>query len=351
MPAGGVQVLWCGLDVPPNASGPYRGRATLSAGGSTVGEYDIAIRVEGDPVPNHGEDVGSSLARLRWLDSTVGSGPTVTKPFVPVSRRGRRVRVLGRELEIGPGGLPSQVLSFFNSANTTISEIGQPLLAAPMDFIVETADGPVRWRARPGALNTTDVEATWQSRLRSETLTAEVCGRLDYTGSGSLNIRLTCSAPIGVRDIRLEVPWREEAATYFMGLGHRGGLRPGSPIGWTWDVRRHQDCFWMGAVNRGMLLRFKDDGYTRPLCNIYYSFHPLRMPDSWGNAGQGGIGIDEADDGAVIARAFTGPRQLEAARRSTSTWISTSRRSALSTRRSSGACGSCTRTPTAIRHT
>jgi hypothetical protein len=310
VPAGATQVLWCGLDVPPGARGLYRARATLRAGGTVLGHYDLAFTVGGEPVAHHGEDAAASLARLRWLDSTVGSEPALTRPFTPVAVGGRHIRILGRELQVGADGLPAQVLSYFSAANTAIGQTASPLLAAPMAFVVETPQGPLTWRTRAGDVQHSSLEATWQAELRAAGIRADVTGRLDYTGAGRLAIRLRSDAATAVSDIRLEVPWAREAATYFMGLGRPGGKRPDEPLRWTWDAARHQDCFWMGAVNRGMLLRLKDDRYRRPLVNIYYSFRPLLMPRTWDNGGQGGIVVSPASGEAVNVRCFSGPRTL-----------------------------------------
>jgi len=95
-----------------------------------------------------------------------------------------------------------------------------------------------------------------------------------------------------VKDIHLDIPYATDSATYTMGLNRKGGLRPKTQE-WKWDVARHQDCFWLGAVNAGLMVRLKDAKYHRPLVNIYYKFDPLRMPDSWANEGKGGVKVFE----------------------------------------------------------
>ncbi len=317
VPAGGVQVLWFGIAVPPAAaSGDYRGRLTLADPTTPLGEVDVALTVAGEPLADGGDSHAGNLSRLRWLDSTVGVAPTVTRPYVPVKTRGRTVQVLGRELELGADGLPAQVRSTFNAANTAIGRDARLLLARPWDFVVETADGPVRWTPHFGDLARSDLGAQWQARLTADACAATVTGRLDYTGSGSLRIVLTATRDLDVSDIRLVVPWRTDTATYLMGLNRPGGRRPDKPVQWTWDVaQRHQDCFWLGDVNAGLCLRFKGDNYVRPLVNIYYKFLPLNLPDSWGNGGRGGIVIPAATNGVVEARAFSGPRRLRGGER------------------------------------
>ena len=225
VPASGVQVMWCGVQVPATARGSFEGTARLDAGGKPVGSYTIRLRVDGEPVDDHGDSEARHLSRLRWLNSSVGSEATVTRPFVPVEVAGRTVRALGRELEIGIDGVPVQVRSFFNDANTALLSNSIPLLDGPMSFTVETADGPAKWKTKPGGIRHSEVEAEWTAGMQADGLRAELAGRLDFTGSGEIAIRLTAMREMEVADIRLDIPWREDAATYQMGLGRTGGIR------------------------------------------------------------------------------------------------------------------------------
>ena len=55
-----------------------------------------------------------------------------------------------------------------------------------------------------------------------------------------------------MKEITLHLPFKTNAATYFMGLGQKGGIRPDS-VGWKWDVvNKNQDGAWVGAVNAGL---------------------------------------------------------------------------------------------------
>ncbi len=312
VPANTVQILWCGIETPKTASGQYRGQVTISGGPNASGQVDIILDVAGDPVLDQGDSVAKNLSRLRWLDSTVGAEPTLTRPFVAVETGDRTVRVLGRELTLGENGLPAQITSFFNSSNTRIGKQGRPVLAAPFSFIVETETGPMTWRHAFGKLEHDELAARWSAQSKAGGVTAEITGRLDYTGSGEVTVTLRATRELAVKDIRLEVPWREEAATYFMGLNRPGGRRPADALSWTWDVAKRQDCFWMGDVNAGLMLRLKGENYVRPLVNIYYKFWPLKLPDSWGNQGQGGVQLGTSAEGVVPVRAYSGPRTLSA---------------------------------------
>ncbi len=312
VPAGKVQILWCGVDVPKTAAGEYRGRFEVGGAVTVLGTVQLTLRVEGPAVDDHGDSVAKNLSRLRWLNSTVGSEPTITRPFVPVEASDRTVRVLGRELTLGENGLPAQITSFFNGSNTQIISEGRPVLAAPFSFVVETQAGPLSWTDRMGRIECDDLKARWSAQSDSSEATADVTGSLDYTGSGQLTVLLRAKRDLAVDDIRLEVSQHEQAARYFMGLNRRGGRRPAQPIAWTWNVSKRQDCFWMGDVNAGLMLRFKGANYVRPLVNIYYKFLPLNLPESWGNQGRGGVQIATPADRAVNVRAYSGSRTLKA---------------------------------------
>ena len=309
---GTVQVLWFGIDTPRSVAGTYCGNIDLCGGAETLGRVAVELKVEGKPVEDHGDSAARNLSRLRWLDSTVGNEPTLTAPFVPIEAGSRTIRVLGRELALGNNGLPASITSFFNAANTRVLDSGRPVLAGPFAFVVQAKNGQQAWTSRFGKLEHDDLEARWTASSRADGLETGVEGRLDYTGSGEVSITLRATRDLSLDDIRLEIPWSEAAATYFMGLHRRGGRRPAEPVSWTWDVKKRQDCFWMGDVNAGMMVRFKDEAFVRPLVNIYYHFNPLKLPKSWGNEGRGGIGIGAAANGVVPVRAFSGPRELKA---------------------------------------
>jgi len=309
MDRGQLQALWVGVAVPATAKGAYRGTAHVRVAPDQVVPVGLTLAVEGPPVADGGDAVAKNLSRLRWLDSTVGSEPELTRPFTPVQTDARVIKVLGRELALAEDGLPARITSYFSPANTRIGPSGREVLAQPMAFVVETSTGQVTWQSVFGQLERDDLEATWTAHSTTDGLRAETSGRLDYTGSGEVRVRLSADHDVELKDARLEVPFREDAATYFMGLNQPGGRRP-AEVRWKWDVQKRQDCFWLGEVNAGLMLRFKDADYLRPPVNIYYAFRPLRLPQSWGNAGRGGVDLANAQDHHVMARAFSGPRTL-----------------------------------------
>ena len=312
VPAGQVQVLWCGVDVPLDAAGEYKGKAILKSGERAIGEFDITLTVAGEALQDHGDSAAANLSRLRWLDSTVGSEPTVTKPYIPLSASGRSIKMLGRELVLAKSGLPEAIISYFNDANTAILNKGRLVLARPFSLSVVMPEGPVGVTYKFGTLKAAKLSAEWSAKGSAKDLEVDTHGTMDYTGSGEISVKLKAGKDMELNDVRLDFPMQENAAKYFMGLNRQGGKRPADGVKWTWDVSKRQDCFWMGDVNAGMMIRLKDETFVRPLVNIYYKFLPLVLPKSWGNAGKGGVTVGKAADGAVLATAFCGPRHMKA---------------------------------------
>ena len=307
---GQLQALWVGVAVPTTAKGVFQGTAQVRVAPDKTMPVAITLTVDGAPLADGGDSVAKSLSRLRWLDSTVGSEPTLTEPFTAVQTEARTIKVLGRELVLGEDGLPARITSHFSSANTRVEEAAHEVLASPASFVVETSLGKVSWQSTFGRLSRTDLEAAWTAGSAADGLRTELSGRLDYTGSGEVRLRLIADRDVELKDARLDVPFREDAASYFMGLNQQGNTRP-TEVRWKWDVKKRQDCFWLGAVNAGLMLRFKDAEYLRPPVNIYYSFRPLRLPKSWGNEGRGGVDLAPAADQQVLVRAYSGARTLK----------------------------------------
>jgi hypothetical protein len=108
----------------------------------------------------------------------------------------------------------------------------------------------------------------------------------------------------------MELPLRDDAARYAMGLGWRGGRRP-DRLDWTWNVaEKNQDAVWVGDAGAGAQLTLKDERYERPLNTNFYLQKPLVLPASWGNGGKGSCRLG-AEGGAYLVRCGSGPRRME----------------------------------------
>jgi hypothetical protein len=306
-----LQALWFGLDVPKGRTGTIRGRIIVMASGETQ-SVDVDIKVVGAALDDHGDCDSWRLSRLRWLDSKIGlDDDIVTQPYVPITRDGNRLAVLGRRLALGGNGLPEQISSFFNDNNTDIVELPtRELLAAPIRFLVETDAGPVKFApARIKYTRELKGAVQWTAASQVNDISLDVRGLLEYDGFADFQCLVSSFSNIKVKDIRLELDIAPGAGTYFMGLGNKGGKCPQS-VNWKWNPSVNQDGFWIGAVNGAFKLQLYGANWRASLINCYYHFRELMKPESWGT---GGIRLNK-DSGGTHITAYSGPRELVASR-------------------------------------
>ena len=128
--------------------------------------------------------------------------------------------------------------------------------------------------------------------------------KMEFDGCLNYRIALKASRAIDVRDIRLEIPYRREAAAYMMGFGRKGGYRP-RQWKWTWRGEAN-NMVWLGDYNAGLQCKLKGPKDTWDI-----SYLCDGIPPSWGNQGKGGATVAEEGD-AVVVRATSGPRSLKA---------------------------------------
>lgn len=310
VPAGEVQPLWIGVDLPDRA-GLVEGTVTVSAG-TAASTVAVSVRVGGPAAVNRGFNEPENQSRLAWLNSTVGSDPDyVVPPYEPVAVEGATLRVLGREIRLGAEGLPDAIASRFTPEMTSIGEVDHPVLAAPIRFDAVVSGAREPWTSE--AFTPASVakgRAEWAVASRSASFDLETLGAIEYDGMIEVQLRLVARRNVTVDDLRLTIPYAPEAATWMLGLGRRGGRTPES-VDWTWNVENHQEGAWLGDVNRGLQYVLRDPGYVRPLNTNFYRNQPLRLPDAWVNGGRGGIRIRRTAD-AVEALNYSGPRSLAA---------------------------------------
>ncbi len=281
-------------------------------------QLDFSIKVEGGPLKESGTADAWRLARLKWLDSRIGEDDKhVTRPFTPikVNEKARSLDILGRRIKLGSNGIPAQVTSYFSGSNTRIQSTRREAFHAPPEFECVVDGKKVVWKPRDFEFTgKTPTEVRWHSVSDGGMVELDVVGTLEFDGNLRLGMKLLNASTnrdywiegMPINGARFIVSWNKEVAKYAMGLGLQGGPCPDTHD-WKWDVSNHQDAIWMGDVNIGAMLRFKDGrNFRRPLINAYYDFRPLHVPASWGG---GGIRIEKSED-AVTLTASSGPKKV-----------------------------------------
>jgi len=313
VPEGTVQPIWLGIAVPEDAiSGRYRGSVTVTATGLPPRTVPVTIAVSDRIIPSHGDDDPWRMSRLRWLDSRIALDDELVRPYTAVAVHGRSVRVLGREVTLGDDGLPVRVESYFAPEMTGISDRARELLDGPVRLVAEGADGQVlAWR--PTGLRFVDLNAgvaKWEVTSEAGPLTMRLHAEMEFDGTMEYTVAVSSRAHVELRDIRLEIPIRDDVARYMMGMEQRGGVRPDS-LDWRWRVERNQDGAWIGDVNAGLQFSMRDEHYERPLNTNFYLSKPLIMPRSWANDGKGGCHLGQ-EGSAYRVRCYSGARTMSA---------------------------------------
>jgi hypothetical protein len=296
VPQGKVQALWFGVQVPRAAAGVYTGSLTLRPEGGVAQRLDLELRVEGEVLADAGDSDLGRLARLRWLNSTLGLDDEVVPPFTPLQVDGNAIGLLGRRVVFGPAGLPTSIVS---------NE--REILAAPMAFVAETEAGAVTWIAGATAIpKQAPASVERQSTATGAGLELAVQSRTEADGCLTFRVSVRAEREVALRDLRLEMPLRREVAPYLMGMSRRGGRRP-AELTWAWDLGRADNMVWIGDADAGVQLKLMGPTEVWDILSLKDS----GLPPAWSNGGQGGCTIREEGD-VVLLRATSGTRSLKA---------------------------------------
>jgi len=312
VPKGQVQALWLGVQIPEDtAPGIFEGSLTVQPAGLAAQTVKLTLTVAGKPLPDHGDSEPSRQSRLRWLDSTLAQDDEVMKPYVPVRVTNSTITILGRQLTLGPSGLPRQAVSFFSPEGTELQQTGSPLLATPMELVAEESTGQsLTWTNTACNFTKHNEGATeWTARSTAGPLMMNVHGRMEFDGFVQYKVTVSSTESLELSDLSLHLPMLKARARYFMGLGLQGEQCPSS-LDWKWDVKKHQDSAWLGNVGAGLQIKLKGENYEPPLLTNFYEDKPLNMPPAWFNEGRGGISLRTLNDIHMI-KCFGGRRRLE----------------------------------------
>lgn len=145
------------------------------------------------------------------------------------------------------------------------------------------------------------MSGSWKSY--SENIEISGVGTIEADGYINYKIKLKALQSIKVKDVRLEIPFRNEVAKYMMGMDLPGTNLPKKHSS-KWNGPH--DSFWIGNANAGLWCELRGSTYHGPLLNLY---HP-EYPQSWFNEDKGGFKIESNSD-EVNATVYSGSRDFE----------------------------------------
>ena len=306
-----IQPLWFGVQIPIDCEeSEVHGVIVVTPAGKAPTEIAVKLTIGQEVLEDCGDSEPWRHSRLRWLNSDVAVDDGLTHPFTPLVQKGKSIKGLGHKLTINNCGLPSAVQSFFNETNETLKLDPTDIISGDFSFDIK-ADGLGSKLTKPVVFTkVVDGVVCWESEWKLGDNIAVVCtAKMEFDGYISYDIAVTGLRETAIDDIALKIPYRKDAAKYWMGMDQMGDLRK-TDLDWKWEQKHNQDTMWMGEVNAGMMVRLKDECYEKPMMLIYYHYYPLVMPKSWENGGKGGCKVNECGD-SVVLEAYSGARTLK----------------------------------------
>ncbi len=315
VPKGKVQALWFGVQIPADLSaGAYSGRLTIRPKDAEPAEVSVSLTVTDRVLDDAGVGELDRLARLQWLDSSIGIDDEPTRPYTPLKVEGKTVSCLGRSVTFGDSGLPSSIRSRYTKTGRIDggSNAGREILAEPMTFSVAveglalqivTPTSVTLTQTAPGAVSIESTGETDAIRVRCR-------GKMEFDGYINYHVAVTALKNAKIKNVILAIPVHRDVARYMMGLGRKGGYRP-ADWQYKWDPSRANSSVWLGDVDAGLHCRLKgpEEGW------YLYGFGKDKLPDTWANGGKGGCMVGGWGQDFPVFRAHTGPRRLKAGQR------------------------------------
>jgi len=308
-----TQALWFGIEIPENTKkGSYMSQIIINPKNYIADTIFVELNVSDKGIANYGDDNPKNMSRMRWLNSTIGTGKDfIIKPFTPVSVSNNIISILGRDIKLNNFGFPENIFSYFTEEMTKLKEEKEGILAHPIKFdIIRKNNLKVEWKTNSYKINQTHKSSTyWESTNISNDFTMNVSGVLEYDGMLDYKINIIANKDVNIKDIKLQIPMEKEAAKYILGLGLKGGEFKEN-LTWKWDVTKHQEGAWLGNINKGLQYVLRDETYERPLNTNFYQAKPLNLPNSWYNNKKGGINIT-SENGIVNIENYSGERSMK----------------------------------------
>jgi len=284
IPKGDVLPLWCGVKCENFNVDNIVIFAEVSADNVDFTEkVKISFDVNDTELPRNGDDEPWRMGRLFWLNSDIGISHEVIAPYTPVkiNEEAKSISVVGRRIDAGMLGIPSQVKSFFDDS-CQITDDPVELFNAPVDLaICENGEAKDIVTEKEEWIH----DGTMQSRL----ITAAKCGGLNisasatYEADGHMDFMIKFTAEkAGKYSFDLTAPINDSAAPYMMGMCRMGGRVP-SYWDYRWDKALEGNVVWLGGARAGVQFKLMQE------YEYWHGADPL--PRLWANEGRGVIKV------------------------------------------------------------
>lgn len=289
-----VQPFWIGIDLPGDiGEGEYSGTVDILIDGKQDKTVSLNLTIDSNFLEDRGDGDLWRMARLRWLNSTVGLDDDVMiEPFTKIeyvkNDDGFVLDIKHKTITIGKNGLPS-----------SIKVNGQEILEAPVEFSI---DGREKFDfSGIEIISSKAYSIQWKTSYSNALASYDVWGKLEADGYMDFDIKLSSKASFS-KTPGLSYSLTTSASQYLFGLSGAAKETPSSTT-MKWSAPR--DSFWLGSAFAGIHCELKGADYTGPLLNLY---HPP-YPDTWDNNGAGSVEVVKNDNSTKVL-ASGGARKL-----------------------------------------
>jgi hypothetical protein len=296
---GKVQALWIGVDIPQDFKpGMLTGIVRVKAANMAEKPVKFQIEVTPDLLADRGDSEPWRYSRLRWLNSTAGSEGDPIAPYKAIKPfKINAFEVAFHRVTLASSGLPEKIEHQEND-----------ILNRPAMFQVVVNKEPLSVPFQVTKRELTEGKYVQTAVGSAGPLKITIRTQLEYDGyvryAASVDYLGGTEDPpfLNVEDIRLDLPMEPGRARFMMGMGLPG---TSVPLMHTAKWKGPYDSFWIGDPEGGLWCELRGSSYHGPLLNLYKPQPPV----AWNNEGNGGFSI-LPENGATVARVFSGPRTL-----------------------------------------
>ncbi|MDP4252158.1 MAG: DUF6067 family protein, partial [Bacteroidota bacterium] len=133
LPAGKIQPLWFGVDIPADAvPGWHHFSVQISGAGLSTQTVRISLLVKRRRLADRGDGEAWRGSRLRWLNSRLGIDDSVTHPYTALQVNNQIIRCRSADVRLDRTGFPASIRAG-----------GQEILKAPLTLNIITDEGPL----------------------------------------------------------------------------------------------------------------------------------------------------------------------------------------------------------------
>jgi hypothetical protein len=211
-----------------------------------------------------------------WLGNTLGKERTIPKPWTPIKANGQSLELVGRRIDLGPGGLPAK-----------IETLGRQILARPIAMRAAGPGGDATLAGDGIKLGAAaDDRVEWKAALAGAGIKADVDAWLEFDGLlyCTVTLKPASGAEATLDELDIDVPMVPGEATQLLANGGgrdfrsswiatmlpagegsvwRSSDQPYPSFGRADGVTNFMPHIWLGADDVGLYFGAENDkGWT-----------------------------------------------------------------------------------------